>query len=86
MAKFRGPQCEAAAYLLYDATNDNAQLFIADSEHTHDNAPNAVETIPKEVQAEIEKLFENNVTTQKAMITNLIKKGIEVPYAKEYFG
>lgn len=79
MVKFRGPQCETSAYLLYDATNTTVQLFISDSEHSHDNAPNAVDKIPLEIQEEIKKLFENNVTTPKAMIVNLIKRGIDQP-------
>lgn len=77
--KFRGPQCEAGAYLLYDATSSKVQLFVADSEHTHENAPNAVEEISDEVKIKIKELYENNVTKPKMMETNLLKNKLEPP-------
>lgn len=77
--KFRGPQCDAAAYLRFDSKSGKVQLFIADCEHTHENSANAVEEIPDDVKKVIEDLFENNVTTPKLMTTNLLKKNIELP-------
>lgn len=77
--KFRGTQCAAAVALLFDSRSENIQLFRADAAHTHENNPNAVETIPSDVQAAINDLFENNVTKPKAVSINLVKKGFDVP-------
>lgn len=83
--KFRGQQCEAAVYLLFDSRSDKIQLFRADAAHTHENNPNAVEVIPLDVQVVIKDLFQNKktcsiyVTKLKAVTTNLTKKGIELP-------
>lgn len=79
LAKFRGDQCEARAYILIDSSSTKVQLFRADSEHTHQNHPNAIDIIPVEVQEVIQMLFENNVTTLKQMELNLAKKGFDVP-------
>lgn len=77
--KFRGRQCAAAVYLLFDSRSDKIQLFRADADHTHENDPNAVEIIPPNVQAAIKELYENNVTKPKALALNLVKKGLEAP-------
>lgn len=79
--KFRGQQCAAAVYLLFDSRSDNIRLFRADADHTHENDPNAVEVIPLDVETAIRELYENNVTKPKAVGINLVKKGIEVPPA-----
>lgn len=77
--KFAGIQCAAAVVLLFDSRSEKIQLFRADAAHTHVNNPNAVETIPIDVQAAIKELYVNNVTKPKQISTNLIKKGIVVP-------
>lgn len=35
LTKFRGEQCAAGVYLLFDSTDTKIQLFRADAEHTH---------------------------------------------------
>lgn len=77
--KFRGVQCAAAVRLIFDSRSDDIQLFRADADHTHDNNPNAIEIIPLDVQEEMRRLFENNVTKPKAMKVNLAKKGFDLP-------
>lgn len=79
LVKFRGNQCDAAIALLFDSRSEKIQLFRADSPHTHENIPTAVEKIPIDVQAAIKDLYENNVTKPKAISINLLKKGFEVP-------
>lgn len=82
--KFRGVQCAAAVRLVFDSRSDKIQLFRADEEHTHQNHPNAVEIIPIEVQEEMKRLFENNVTKPKAMKVNLVKNGFDLPPAAKF--
>lgn len=79
LVKFRGKQCEAGIYLLFDSRSSNIQLFRADSEHTHENDPNKVDVIAPEIEKVIRELYENNVSKPKAMQTNLLNKGIEPP-------
>lgn len=79
LVKFRGGQCAASVRLIFDSKSNKIQLFIADNEHTHEQHPNAIETIPIEVQEAIKMLFENNVTKPKAMKVNLLKKGFDLP-------
>lgn len=77
--KDRGEQCGAAVYLLYDSRSTLIQQFRADSEHTHANHSNSVQTIPIELQSAIELLFKNNVTKPKAVKANLRKNNLAVP-------
>lgn len=77
--KFRGAQCAAGVRLVFDSRSHNIQLFRADAAHSHTNSSNAVESIPDDIQDEIKRLYENNVTKPKAVQTNLLKKGFDVP-------
>lgn len=76
--KFRGPQCAAALYLLFDATNTSVHLYRSDSPHTHENNSNAVNTISGELEREIRLLFERN-TKPKAILYHLTRNGFEAP-------
>lgn len=77
--KFRGQQCAAAVYVLFDSRSEKIQLYRADADHTHEDNPNAVEIIPLDVQQAITQMYENSVTTPKAVVANLIKKGFDPP-------
>lgn len=77
--KFRGKQWEASVYLLHDSHSTKTQLFRADAHHTHENHPNAIETIPNDIQIVIKQLFDNTVTKPKAVVNNLLNKGIDPP-------
>lgn len=79
LVKFAGVQCEAGVVLIYDSRSSKIQLLVADAAHTHDNAPNKVVEIPLETQAEIRKLYEDNVTRPSMILANLVKKGLERP-------
>lgn len=76
--KFRGQQCAAAVRLDFYSKSNKIQLLIADAEHTHEQHPNAVEDIPIEIQEEMKRLYENNITKPKMMETNLVKKGFDL--------
>lgn len=79
LVKFRGQQCAAAVYVLFDSRSDRIQLFRADADHTHDNDPNAIDVISLDVQNAIRELYENNVTKPKAVTLNLLRKGFDAP-------
>lgn len=76
--KFRGKQCPALIYLLYDA-NDKSKvhLFRNDCEHSHDS-DNAVYEMDPELAATIQQLF-NMRLKPKAILYNLITKGLVPP-------
>lgn len=79
LMKFRGRQCEAAIYLLFDSNTTDIQLFRSQTEHTHENDLNAVEVIPVEIQNKIRELYQNNVTKPQIIINTLIAKGMQPP-------
>lgn len=79
MMKFRGPQCAAAVQLVFDSRSTDIRLFRADNEHTHENHPNAVQSLTPEVQEAVKELYEHNITKPKTICTNLVKKGFELP-------
>lgn len=79
--KYRGQQCAAAIYLLYDATNQSVHLYRTDSEHNHDDAnikSNAVDKIPAAVADEIRSMH-NIGMKPKAILFNLVRKGLAPP-------
>lgn len=81
LMKFRGKQCAAAVYLLYDSTNNSIHLYRTEAIHTHDdeeNKENAVNKICGEVEAEIRKLFEQK-RAPKAILYDLVRQGLKAP-------
>lgn len=79
LLKFRGEQCAAAIYLLFDSRSSDIQLFRADTEHTHQNHPNAVETLSEGVKEAVKSLYKLNVTKPKMVTVNLVKQGFDPP-------
>lgn len=81
LMKFRGKQCAAGVYLLYDSTNNSVLFYRADAIHTHDddeNKENAVNKISGEVEAEIRKLFEQK-RAPKGILYDLVRQGLKAP-------
>lgn len=81
LMKFRGQQCAAGVYLLYDARNTDVHLYRAGSPHTHDddnNKVNAVDRISGDLEAEIRSLADNNLKP-KAILYRLVSKGFVPP-------
>lgn len=79
--KFRGKQCEASVYLLYDSTNSSVHFYRSESIHTHeqdDYLDNAVGKISGEIEIEIRRMFENKMKP-KAILFNLVKNGLVPP-------
>lgn len=81
MMKFRGKQCEAAVYLLYNSTDTSVKFYRADSIHTHlqdDYKDNAVKKISGQVEVEIRRMFDDRFKP-KAILSNLVKNGLQPP-------
>lgn len=81
MMKFRGKQCDAAVYLLYNSENVSVQFHRSDSPHTHDDdgfKENAIDTIHGEMETEIRSLFQYNMKP-KLILYNLSQKGFQPP-------
>lgn len=80
--KFRGKQCDAGVYLLYDSRNSSVHLYRCELPHSHDNEEckqNARNTIPIEIETAIRALFKQNVKP-KAILYKLVLKGHQPPY------
>lgn len=72
--KFRGPQCAASIYLLFEANSSEVLLYRTDSDHDHESIAKA-ETrhgICQETKEEINKLFALHLKP-KAILNNLKK-------------
>lgn len=78
LAKFRGKQCDAAIYLLYDSRSNRVTLFRSQSDHTHDTDSNAVFKFSAAEQAVITELFELGVKP-RPMKLKLIANGFSCP-------
>lgn len=79
--KFRGAQCTAGKYLLFDSTNKSIHLYRADAEHTHNDAgfkENAVNKISGVLESEIRTMFGFNMKP-KLILYNLVIKGLQPP-------
>lgn len=79
--KFRGKQCDAGVYLLYDSRNSSVHFYRCDLPHSHDSdecKQNARNTIPAEIEAAVRELFNQNVKP-KAILYNLVLKGHQPP-------
>lgn len=64
LMKFRGQQCAAGIYLLYDSTNTRVHLYRVTVQHTHndaDNRDNLVSNISGEIEREIREMFEQRL-------------------------
>lgn len=79
--KYRGQQCAAAIYLLYDATNLDVHLYRSDSAHNHDDEnvkSNAVNKISGELETEIRSMYSIGMKP-KAILYNLVRKHFTPP-------
>lgn len=79
--KFRGKQCDAAKYLLFDSKSSDVHLYRSETTHSHDDEEcmkNAVNRISSELETEIRKLFNLN-TKPKAILYNLVLNGFKPP-------
>lgn len=79
--KYRGQQCAAAIYLLYDSTNHSVHLYRTDSPHNHDDEnikSNAVNKISGPIESEIRTMY-NIGMKPKAILYNLVRKGFSPP-------
>lgn len=82
LVKFRGKQCDAAIYVLYDSRSHKVSLFRSQSDHTHDAETNAVFKFTAEEQNTITELFELGVKPKSIKI-KLVTKGFNCPpYSK----
>lgn len=81
LMKFRGAQCAAGIYLLFDSSNQSVHLYRTDTVHTHDdeeNQENVASKISDAVKAEIKAAFDAN-QKPKAILYNLVRKGLTAP-------
>lgn len=72
--KFRGKQCAAGRYLLFDSKSSAVHLYRSEEDHSHDDdecLKNSVNKIPAETEAEIRRLFDMH-TKPKAILYNLV--------------
>lgn len=79
--KYRGKQCDAGIYLLYDSKNSSVHLYRCELPHSHENEEckkNARNIIPAETENAIRELFNQNVKP-KAILYNLVLKGFQPP-------
>lgn len=79
--KYRGKQCDAAIYLLYDSTNLSVHLYRTDAAHNHDDESiksNAVDKISGPLAIEIRSLYDIGMKP-KAILYNLVRKGFTPP-------
>lgn len=79
--KFRGRQCDAGVYLLYDSRNSSVHMYRCELPHSHDNDEckrNVRNTIPTQIEAIIRQLFNQNVKP-KAILYNLVLNGHQPP-------
>lgn len=74
MVTFRGPQCGAGTYLLYDAQTSDVRLYRSDTEHTHDNLKNTVNKISREVEDVIRSMYENDHNVKPSAILYQLTK------------
>lgn len=81
--KFRGPQCAAKAYLLYDSTSTQVHFYKSIAEHDHGQNINAVYEIPERTKNEIKNMFDLGVTQPKRILNNLMLKKIDLPDKKK---
>ena len=83
--KFRGPQCAASIYLLFEANSSEVLLYRTDSDHDHESIATA-ETrhgICQETKEEINKLFALHLKP-KAILNSLKKiQGMKLPSKKQ---
>lgn len=77
--KFRGPQCAAKAYFLYDSTSTQIHFYKTVADHDHDQNINSVYEIPESTKNEIKNMFDLGVTRPKRILNNLMLKKIELP-------
>lgn len=81
LMKFRGKQCAAGVYLLYDSENGSVHFYRADAAHTHENdenKENAVSKISGAVEAEIRKMFEQK-QKPKSILYELVRQKLTPP-------
>lgn len=76
-SKFRGEQCDASVYLLFNAGSEDVVLFRAVSEHTHHKNASKLE-LSELIKEEINKLLELN-QKPKAILQILYEKDLAVP-------
>lgn len=77
---YRGSQCEAGIYLLYNSTNDDVYLYRSENAHTHANSIGAVKKITEEVKTEIRTMYENDFNVKPlAVLNNLARKNLQLP-------
>lgn len=81
--KFRGPQCAAKAYLLYDSTSTLIHFYKSIAEHDHDQNVNAVYEIPADTKKEIKNMYDLGVTRPKRILNNLMQRKVELPDRKK---
>lgn len=77
--KFRGKQCGAKAYLLYDSKSTQIHFYKTTAEHDHEQNVNAVYEIPENTKTEIKNMYSLGVTRPKRILNNLLLKQIELP-------
>lgn len=77
--KFRGTQCAAKGYLLYDSKSTEIHFFKTVAEHDHDQNVNAIYEIPENTKNEIKNMYNLGVTSRKRIINNLLLRKIELP-------
>lgn len=77
--KFRGKQCAAKGYLLYDSKSTEIHFFKTVADHDHDQNVNAIYEIPEATKNEIKNMYDLGVTSRKRIINNLLLRKIELP-------
>ena len=72
---FRGPQCAAAIYLLFNSYSLNVTLFATPDEHTHEqiNGDKRQRGINKATKLEIDRFIELKVSGAKNILANLVE-------------
>lgn len=78
LVKFRGKQCDAGIYLLFDSRSSNVSLFRNNLNHTHDSDSNAVFKFTDAEETLIKELFELSVKP-KMIKYHLVQKGFSAP-------
>lgn len=77
---YRGSQCEAAIYLLYEAKNETLHVYRSDNEYTHANSISAVKKMTDEVQSAIRNMYEIDFNVKPlAILNNLARNNLTLP-------
>lgn len=82
--KFRGDQCAASLYLLFDARNPVVHLYRSTNEYTHETNINRICEIPDETKKAIKDMFDIGINKPSIFINKLMMQKIELPDKRKF--